>query len=73
MLEGVSLRIAAGAAVALVGLNGAGKSTLVKLLCRLYDPSAARSRGTATTCGRCDVAALRRRVATVFQDFMSTT
>ena len=70
VLEGVSLRIAAGEAVALVGLNGAGKSTLVKLLCRLYDPE----RGTITWDGTdvrtLDVAALRRRVATVFQDFM---
>ena len=70
VLEGVSLRIAAGEAVALVGLNGAGKSTLVKLLCRLYDPE----RGTITWDGAdvraLDVAALRRRVATVFQDFM---
>jgi ATP-binding cassette subfamily B protein len=70
VLEGVSMRIEAGEAVALVGLNGAGKSTLVKLLCRLYDPE----RGAITWDGAdvrgFDVASLRRRVATVFQDFM---
>ena len=36
-LAGVSLRVAAGETVALVGATGAGKSTLVKLLARFYD------------------------------------
>ena len=36
-LDGVSLRVAAGETVALVGATGAGKSTLVKLLARFYD------------------------------------
>ncbi|MFE0171184.1 ATP-binding cassette domain-containing protein [Streptomyces sp. NPDC059002] len=31
---------APGAVVALVGENGSGKSTLVKLLCRMYEPTA---------------------------------
>jgi ATP-binding cassette subfamily B protein len=36
-LDGVSLRVAAGETIALVGATGAGKSTLVKLLARFYD------------------------------------
>ncbi len=36
-LDGVSLSIAAGETVALVGQTGAGKSTLVKLVARFYD------------------------------------
>ena len=39
---GVSLRIAPGETVALVGQTGAGKSTLVKLIARFYDVTAGR-------------------------------
>jgi ATP-binding cassette subfamily B protein len=39
-LDRVSLRIAPGETVALVGATGAGKSTVVKLLARFYDPTA---------------------------------
>lgn len=39
-LRDVSLTIAAGQKVGLVGASGAGKSTLVKLILRFYDPEA---------------------------------
>ncbi|MEU4345091.1 ABC transporter ATP-binding protein [Nocardia sp. NPDC023852] len=45
-LDGVSLRIPAGSALALVGPTGAGKSTVVKLLARLYDLPADVTNGT---------------------------
>ena len=47
-LDGVDLRLAAGARVALVGPSGAGKSTIVELLLRFRDPE----RGRITLAGR---------------------
>ena len=41
-LHEITGEIRAGEHVALVGENGSGKTTLVKLLCRLYDPTAGR-------------------------------
>ncbi|HET6874178.1 MAG TPA: ABC transporter ATP-binding protein, partial [Acidimicrobiales bacterium] len=42
VLSDVDLAIPAGSTVALVGENGAGKTTLVKLLARMYEPTAGR-------------------------------
>lgn len=41
-LSGVSLRLAKGETLALVGESGAGKSTLARLLLRLFDPNSGR-------------------------------
>jgi ATP-binding cassette subfamily B multidrug efflux pump len=41
-VTGLSLRIAPGEKVGLIGRSGAGKSTLVKLLLRFYDPESGR-------------------------------
>jgi len=42
VLHGLSLDVAPGTTVALVGHTGAGKSTIAKLLARFYDPTAGR-------------------------------
>jgi ATP-binding cassette, subfamily B, bacterial len=39
-VENLTLRVAPGETVALVGATGAGKSTVVKLIARFYDPTA---------------------------------
>ena len=39
-VDGVSLEIAGGSFVALVGTSGSGKSTLLKMINRLVEPSA---------------------------------
>ena len=64
VLRGVSLRLAPGERVAVVGANGAGKTTLVKLLLGLYQPSAGR-----VSLDGAPASAARRRVAAVFQDY----
>lgn len=43
-LQGVTLRVAKGEALGVVGQNGAGKSTLLKILSGTTDPSAGRFR-----------------------------
>ena len=69
VLRGVSLAIRPGEHVALVGENGAGKTTLVKLLCRLYDPSAGRITIDGIDLRHFSTCQLRRHIAAVFQDY----
>ncbi|MEU7230505.1 ABC transporter ATP-binding protein [Streptomyces chrestomyceticus] len=70
VLQGVTLHIPHGKALALVGLNGAGKSTLVKLLCRFYDPTRGAILWDGVDIREADAAELRRRIGAVFQDYM---
>ncbi|MGH2353895.1 MAG: ABC transporter ATP-binding protein, partial [Chloroflexota bacterium] len=69
-LRDVSLSIAPGECVALVGQNGAGKTTLVKLLLRLYDPTAGRILLDGVDLRAYDLADLRREMGVIFQDFV---
>ncbi len=70
VLNDITLTIAPGEKVALVGENGAGKSTLVKLLLRLYEPTSGVIRIGGIDLRDVDPAALRARFGAVFQDYV---
>jgi ATP-binding cassette, subfamily B, bacterial len=69
VLSDVSLELPAGSVVAIVGENGAGKSTLVKLLARMYEPTAGRILVDGVELGRMPALEWRERLAGAFQDF----
>jgi ATP-binding cassette subfamily B protein len=69
VLEGVSFTVHPGEHVALVGENGSGKTTLVKLLCRLYDPTAGIVTFDGIDLRDVSPADHRARLAVVFQDY----
>jgi ATP-binding cassette subfamily B protein len=70
ILEDISLTIRPGEMIALVGENGAGKTTLIKLLCRLYDPTAGRITWDGVDLRDFDTVALRREISVIFQDYV---
>jgi ATP-binding cassette subfamily B protein len=70
-LHDVSFTIAPGETVAVVGRNGAGKSTLIKLVTRLYDPTAGRILLDGTDLREFDPADLRRLIGGMFQDYVT--
>ncbi len=69
VLEDVNLELPAGTVVAVVGENGAGKTTLVKLLAKLYEPTAGRILVDGVELARMPAAEWRRRLTGAFQDF----
>ncbi len=70
VLKGISLSVAAGRKIALVGQSGAGKSTIVQLLMRYYPVGS----GKVTVDGRdlagFNVTELRKNIAVVPQEVM---
>ena len=68
-LEHVTLHLTPGASLALVGENGSGKTTLIKLLTRLYAPTAGRILLDGQDLAQWDERALRERIGVIFQDF----
>ena len=69
-LRGVNLEVKPGEKLALVGENGSGKTTLIKLLARLYEPTAGRITLDGLDTREWDLGALRRRIGIIFQDFV---
>ena len=68
-LADVSLTIPPGTVVAVVGENGAGKSTLVKLLAKMYEPSAGAIYADDAPLARMPANDWRERLTGAFQDF----
>jgi ATP-binding cassette, subfamily B, bacterial len=67
-LAGVTLAVAPGETVALVGQTGAGKSTLVKLVARYYDPTGGAVLVDGTDIRELDLASYRHRLGVVPQE-----
>lgn len=68
-IKDLSFSIRKGEIAALVGHNGAGKTTIIKLLLRLYDPTAGVIRLNGVDIREYNLHAYRRLFATTFQDF----
>lgn len=69
VLSDISFTIKPNEKIALVGYNGAGKTTLVKLLMRLYDPTAGEILADGVNIRDYNVEEYRHSIGTVFQDF----
>ncbi|GAC1336113.1 MAG: ABC transporter ATP-binding protein [Myxococcales bacterium] len=70
-VDHVSLAIAPGEVVALVGENGAGKSTLIQVACGLYRPDAGEVRAAGRTLPPGDPrASIAAGLGVVYQHFM---
>ncbi len=70
VLDALNLRIEPGERIALIGENGQGKTTIVKLLTRLYEPSAGRILLDGVDLREYSIEDLHREIGVIFQDFM---
>ena len=69
-LDGVSIRIAAGERVALIGRVGSGKSTIQRLVMGLYEPSQGEVLLDGIDVRQLDPADVRRNIGYVSQDVL---
>lgn len=69
-IDDVSLHLAPGEKLALVGENGAGKTTLIKLIAGLYEPASGRILFDGRDVRDWSRAALHARIGVIFQDFV---
>jgi len=70
ILNNLDLRIEPGERIALIGENGQGKTTIVKLITRLYDPTAGRILLDGVDLRDYSIEDLNREIGVIFQDFM---
>lgn len=70
VLKDISLTLAPGRVIALVGQNGSGKTTLIKLLCRLYDPLGGKITVDGIDLRELDPVCWRREISVIFQDYV---
>jgi ATP-binding cassette subfamily B protein len=68
-VDGLSVRLPAGAVVAVVGEYGSGKTTLVKLLGKLYRPDSGAILVDGVDLADLDTVGWRSRMSAAFQDF----
>ena len=68
VLNNLSLTIAAGRTLGILGRTGCGKTTIMRLLARLYDPTAGRITVDGVDLRTFSRAAVRARVAVVTQE-----
>ncbi len=71
-LDDLSLEVADGEFVVVVGLSGAGKSTLLRCINRLVEPTAGRiflDDVEVTACHGAELRRVRRRIGMIFQQF----
>lgn len=69
-LQSVSFHLPPGRKLAIVGKNGSGKTTLIKLLTRLYTPTAGRILLDGRDLQEWDLETLQRRIGVIFQHFV---
>ncbi|HMF77953.1 MAG TPA: ABC transporter ATP-binding protein [Bryobacteraceae bacterium] len=70
ILKDLNFRVEPGERIALIGQNGQGKTTIVKLMTRLYDPSAGQVLLDGVDLREYSIEDLCREVGVIFQDFM---
>jgi ATP-binding cassette, subfamily B, bacterial len=70
VLNNISFRLETSERIALVGKNGEGKTTIVKLLTRLYDPTAGQILLDGVDLREYNLEDLWKEIGVIFQDFM---
>ncbi len=70
VLNGLNFHLHPGERVALIGENGQGKTTIVKLITRLYDPTAGQVFLDGIDLREYSLESLYKEIGVIFQDFM---